>query len=122
MSNFERRFRDLLNPVSTSLTRWWCNSSARRAWQRMADHAAGLRAPGDHEHGAAARKARAAMHDLRDGDAARKAQAALHDLRHSGTGRKAEAALHDLRDSETVRKAKQALHDLRQGEDTRKGA
>src|SRR5260370_6084949 len=87
MAEFEQQLRE-----------WW---SKLTAWLR-----GGQRAD-------AARKAKAALEDLRASDAARKAEAALRDLREGQVGRKAEAALRDLREGETGRKAREALRDLR---------
>jgi len=50
-----------------------------------------------------ARKAKAAMQDLRDSDAARRAEAAIRDWREGEAGRRAEAAFRDLREGETTR-------------------
>lgn len=109
MGQFERRLRDIVNPVSTGLTRWWCSSSVRRAWRRRADGrtAGSTGRPGD-------------LGDLRRSETARKAEAALRDLRDSETARKAQDAVRDLRDTDTVRKAQVTVRDLRDSETGRK--
>ena len=105
MTQFERRLRDLVNPVSTGLTRWWCNSAARRAWRQRARGRppgnTGL--PGD-------------LRNLRNSDAARKAQAALRDVRDGEAGRRAQQAVRDLRDSEAARKAQATAREFRESE------
>jgi hypothetical protein len=65
------------------------------------------------QRGDTARKAKAAVQELRDSDAGRRAEAALRDLHQGEMGRKAEAAVRDLREGETGRKAREALRDLR---------
>jgi hypothetical protein len=105
MTQFERRLRDLMNPVSTGLTRWWCNSAARRAWrQRARGRPPGnTRLPGD-------------LRDLRNSEAVRKAQAALRDVRDGEAGRRAQQAIRDLRDSEAARKAQGTAREFRESE------
>jgi hypothetical protein len=125
MGQFERRLRDLANPVSSGFTRWWCNSSVRRAWRRRVDgDAAGSKARTsdlrDLRRGEAARKAEAALRELRDSETARKAQDAVRDLRDSETARKAQDAVRDLRDTDTARKAQATVRDLRATETGRK--
>jgi hypothetical protein len=125
MGQYERRLRDLVNPVSTGLTRWWCSSSVRRAWRRRADgRAAGStgrpRDLRDLRRSEAARKAEAALRDFRDGETARKAQDAVRDLRDSEAARKAQDAVRDLRDTDTARKAEATVRDLRASETGRK--
>ena len=121
MTQFERRLRDLVNPVSTGLTRWWCNSAARRAWRRRARGRppGTARLPGDFRdlrNSEAVRKAQAALRDVRDGEAGRRAQQAIRDLRDGETGRRAQEALRDLRDSEAARKAQATAREFRESE------
>ena len=116
MTQFERRLRDLVNPVSTGLTRWWCNSAARRAWrQRVRGRAPGnTRLPGDLRdlrNSEAARKAQAALRDVRDGEAGRRAQQAIRDLRDSEAGRKAQATAREFRESDAGRRAEATIQE-----------
>jgi hypothetical protein len=125
MGPFERRLRNLVNPVSTGITQWWCSSSARRAWRRRMERGAArtTRHPrdlGDLRHSETARKAQEALRDLRGSDTARRAQDALRDLRDSETARKTQDALRDLRDTEAARKAQATVRDFRASERGRK--
>jgi multidrug resistance efflux pump len=104
MNDFERRIRQLINPISTRVTEWWCHSGIRTAWQRRSE---------------GTQRAATAVKDLRDSDAAKRAATAVKDLRDSDAGKRAATALTDLRQRESVRKAeesaKRAMHDLRSG-------
>ena len=105
MGQFERR-----------LSRWWSNSSVRRAWRRRADRdAAGstgrTRELRDLRRSETARKAEAALRELRDSETARKAQDAVRDLRDTETARKAQATVRDLRATDTGRKAEATIQE-----------
>jgi hypothetical protein len=108
MTPFERRLRDLVNPVSTRLTGWWSNSAARKALLRSRRGGAGQkRLPGT-------------VRDLRNSETARKVKATAHDLRASETARKAQATARDLRQKATVGKAQEVVKDLRESDRARK--
>ena len=114
MTQFERRVRDLVNP----LTRWWSNSATRKAWQRRAaerprGESRKARDFSDLRNSETARRAQEAVRDLRKSDAARRAQGAVRDFRNSETARKTQEAVRDLRDSETARRAQASVRDLR---------
>ena len=115
MNEFERRIRQLFDPIRTRVTEWWSKSGARSAWQRRPANTADLR----REATAGAQRAATAVKDLRDSDAGKRAATALKDLRDSDAGKRAATAFTDLRQREPVRKAeegaKRALHDLRSG-------
>jgi hypothetical protein len=116
MTQFEQRLRNLVNPVSTGLTRWWCNSTVRRAWlQRGHGRPPGqTRPPGDPRdlrNSETVRKAQAAFRDVRDGEAGRKAQQAIRDLRDSDTARKAQARAREFRESEAGRRAEATIQE-----------
>jgi len=115
MNDFERRIRQLFDPIRTRITEWWSKSGARTAWQRRPASTADLR----RDATAGAQRAATAVKDLRDSDAGKRAATALKDLRDSDAGKRAASALTDLRQREPVRKAeesaKRAVHDLRSG-------
>ncbi len=100
------------------LRKWW---SRLTAWMHSPERSA--------QAAEATRKAKAALHEVRESDAARRAEAALRDLRDSDASRKAKEALRDLRDDlrtgdagrkagDAGRKAKAAIRDLRGGSDS----
>lgn len=115
MNEFERRIRELLNPLSSRVTHWWCSSKLRSTWERRAGKA-NLRT----EASAAFRRAEAQIHDFRESDAGKRAASRLHDLRDSDTGKRAASALHDLRETGAAKRAETALSDLRQRDPVRK--
>jgi hypothetical protein len=120
MNDFERRIRQLINPISTRVTQWWCNSSIRTAWERRSEGTQrAATAVKDLRDSDAAKRAATAVKDWRDSDAGKRAATALKDLRDSDAGKRAATALTDLRQRESVRKAeesaKRAMHDLRSG-------
>lgn len=116
MNEFERRVRELLNPLSSRFTHWWSNSKMRSAWQQRGTGKTNLR----NEASAAFHAAESRVHDLRESDAGKKAASALHDLRESEAAKRAATALHDLRETPAGKRAGSALSDLRQSEPVRK--
>ncbi len=116
MNEFDRRVRQLLNPVSSAFTRWWCNSRARQAWTRRSEGKDAVR----REAATLSKQARSALHDLRDSDAGKRAASTLHDLRDSDAGKRAATAISDLRDSDAGKRAEKAWQDLREREPVRK--
>src|SRR5215470_15101621 len=99
MNDFERRIRQLFDPIRTRITEWWSKSGARTAWQRRPASTADLR----RDATAGAQRAATAVKDLRDSDAGKRAATALTDLRQRESVRKAEES------------AKRAMQDLRSG-------
>ena len=102
-----------MDSLEQLLRKWW---SRLTAWMRSPERSA--------QAAEAARKAKAALSEVRESEAARRAEAAVRDLRDSEATRKAQTAakeaLRDLRDSDATRKAKEALRDLRDSDATRK--
>ena len=97
MNDFERQIRELISQWSAKISDWWSHSSIKSALANRSVDTAELR----RQASAQAQRAADAAKNMRDSDTAKKAGAALADLRQREPVRKAEESatrlLHDLR-------------------------